>query len=108
MSDFNPSYSGLGELLRSEEMKAEMLRRAEKVAEFARAIAPVDDGDYKASIKASADVRRTQATERAEGRVEIGVDHAIYVEYGTLQGSATSKGSPAQHILGRSLDAAKD
>jgi hypothetical protein len=114
MSDFNPSYEGLGQLLRSEEMKAEMLRRAEKVAEMARTIAPVGPesdphrGDYKAAIKASADVRRTQATERAEGRVEVDVPWAIFVEYGTLQGSATSKGSPAQHILGRSLDAAKD
>jgi HK97 gp10 family phage protein len=101
MSDFTPSYSGLGELLRSDEMKAEMLRRAEKVAEMARAIAPVDDGDYKASITASVGIQR-EATERAAGRVEVGVDHAIFVEYGT------SSGSPAQHILGRSLDAAKD
>jgi HK97 gp10 family phage protein len=107
MSDFNPSYEGLGQLLRSEEMKAEMLRRAEKVAAAARAIAPVDDGEYKASITASVGIQR-EATERAAGRVEVGVDYAIFVEYGTLQGSATSKGSPAQHVLGRALDAAKD
>jgi hypothetical protein len=89
-------------------MEAEMLRRAEKVADMARAIAPEDDGDYKRAIQASADVRKTQATERAEGRVDIDVPHAIFVEYGTLQGDANRKGSPAQHILGKSLDAAKD
>ena len=104
---FNPSYSGLGAFLRGEELQAEMRGRAEKIAAAAEAIAPVGDaakgdkhpGEYKASFHVESGAGPSLRGVRAYGRVTNTAPHAAAVEFGNAH-------SPAQHVLGRSLDAA--
>lgn len=105
-SRFTGDYAGIGEMLRSEEMQAEMRRRAEKVAQRAKAAAPVGDpssdphaGRYKNAFRVSSGVQRRQ-TSRAYGEVSNDAPEAIYVEYGDSK-------QPARHTLGQALDAAK-
>lgn len=106
-SKFTASYAGIGEMLRSEEMQAEMRRRAEKVAQHAEANAPTgspdDDphaGRYKSSFQVSSGVQRRK-TSRAYGEVINVAPEAVIVEYGTSQ-------QEAHHTLGHALDAARD
>lgn len=99
---FKPDYRGIGELLKSPEMEAEMLRRAKKVLDVCVATAPVDlksphVGRYKASFHASSGRR----TDRAYGMVTNAAPEAILVEYG-------SKNNPRHRTMGKALDAAKD
>jgi hypothetical protein len=107
MSSFKANYRGIGEMLSSPQMQAAMHSKAEKIATAAEAMAPVGPvndphrGDYKAGFEVSSGVRSTPSR-RAYGRVENNVPHAASVEFGN------AKGSPAQHVLGRALDAAKD
>jgi hypothetical protein len=98
---FNPDFRGLGELLRSQEMQTAMRATASKIAEAARATAPVDSGEYRDSFEVSSGVRESPSR-RAYGRVINETPYAASVEFGN------SQGSPAQHVLGRSIDAAKD
>lgn len=81
---------GMDELLNSDSVRADMLRRAERVAAVARDTAPVDSDAYKASIHAE-----TATTDRAVGRVVADVDYALALEFHTRN-------------LGRALDAAGD
>ena len=104
---FSASYEGIGELLRSDLMQAEMRRRAEKIAERARDIAPVGDpeddphsGRYKASFHVSSGVQHHK-TSRAYGEVSNDSPEARLVEFG----DSTQDG---YRTLGRALDAAKD
>lgn len=67
---------------------------AERIAAAARALAPVDTGDYRASITAT-----TQPGDgRVVGIVEATSDHALVVEYG-------GRGTTAHHVLGRAAGA---
>ena len=111
---FKPSYSGLGEFLRGEELQADMRRRAGWIAAEAEAIAPVGSaaqgdkhpGQYKASFEVSSGVE-IDATghPRAYGRVKNTAPHAAAVEYGRA-GRSGREGKAAHHGLGRSIDAA--
>lgn len=86
---FKINHRGMGELLRSGGVAAEMHRRAESVASAARSNAPVESGDYQASIHVEDAV-----TDRAVSRVVADIEYAAAVE--------------AQHgTLARSLDAAR-
>lgn len=83
MSSYNASYSGIGELLKSPMVEAEMLRRAEKVKVAAESTARVsyltdDPGEYKRSFHADSGVRE----DRAFGRVYNTAIEAIWEEYG--------------------------
>lgn len=98
---FRASYRGIGRMIRSPEMRAEMRRRAEKVKAAAEATAPVDSGEYKASFKVTSGARGGFRKDRAYGRVTNTAPHAFYVEYGT---SSTR----AHHTLRRALRAAGD
>lgn len=98
---FRANYRGIGAMLRSQEMQAEMRRRAEKVKAMAEAIAPVETGQYKASFRVTSGARGGVNRDRAFGRVSNSVPHAFYVEYGTST-------QPAHHILRRALRAAGD
>lgn len=116
MSTFRASYTGIGELLKSPRVEAEMRRRAEKVLAAAEAAAPVSvtsghPGRYKASFTASSGLR----DDRAYGRVTNSAPEAIDVEYGRGE-YTTTRTTPdgktytvtvgrmeGQRILGRAL-----
>jgi hypothetical protein len=103
MGGFKASYRGIGELLRSPMMQAEMVRRAEKVKARAEATAPVGDkdgGEYAASFKIESGVKHGK-TSRAYARIANTSDHAAAVEFGW-------KNTPRYRTLGKALDAAKD
>lgn len=104
MGQFRASYSGIGDLLRADFLRAEMLRRAEKVKALAEASAPdappYGEG-YKYEFEVSSGVKTSKAgTRRAYGRVTNNSEHAIDVEYG-------GQNTPAHRTLGRALRAAK-
>jgi hypothetical protein len=109
VSEYKPDYNGIGDMLRSAEMQAHMRERAEKIAEAARASSPVGppgdphEGNYASSWEVSSGVRHGQ-TSRAYGRVENNVDYAAKIEYGDKVGRGHREG---QHILGKSIDAAR-
>lgn len=111
---FNPSYSGLGALLRGPEMQAEMKRRAYKIAIAATADAPVgppDDphrGEYRDSFHVESGVMSdVKGGRRAYGKVTNTAPHAAAVEYGK-GGSSKGPTTSAHHTLGRALDSARD
>lgn len=104
---FNASYRGIGELLRSPELEAEMRSRADKIKDRAELIAPVgkppDDkhpGRYKASFNVSTSRRGGDKQDRAEARVTNDAPEAFYVEFG-------SKKTPRYHTLLIATEAAK-
>jgi hypothetical protein len=102
---FTGDFEGIGEMLCSPEMVAEMRRRAEAVKAVAVAAAPVYEqgphpGRYKESITADAGVRQGK-TRRAVGTVTADSPEAIIVEYGNSR-------TPRHRTLGRALDAAAD
>lgn len=102
---FNGSYDGVGEMLCSAAMQAEMRRRAEKMLAAAVADAPYDptdkDGDhYRDHFSVESGVRQGK-TRRAYGRVTNDHVAALSIEFGTSD-------TPAHHTLTRALDAAKD
>lgn len=105
MAGFQANYDGIGEMLCSPGMQAEMLRRARRVMEAAIADAPYDPKDrdgnhYKDGFSVDAGIQERK-TRRAFGRVTNDNEAAFLVEYG-------SKNNPAHHTLTRALDAAKD
>lgn len=103
---FSADYQGIGEMLCSEEIQADMRARAERIAAAAEADAPVGPvsdphaGRYKASFSVESGVREGK-TRRAYGRVTNDAPEAVMVEYG-------NKNIDAHHTLGRALDAARD
>lgn len=109
MATYRHDYKAFGEaVLQAPFMVAEMKRRADLVADAARAIAPVGDpvydshaGRYLETITSSAEVR-THGTRRAVGTVTADSPEATFVEYGS------ASGTPAYHILARALNAAAD
>jgi hypothetical protein len=104
---FNPSYTGLGELLTSPEMQAAMLAKVEKAKNYAEALSPVgppDDphrGQYRASWEVESGVRE-QPSRRAYGRLTNTADYAASVEFGN------SRGSDGQYVATRAIDAMKE
>lgn len=103
MSEFKASYDGIGQMLRSTEMQADMRRRAEKIKNAATVDAPYDPASvthYRDAFSVESGVREG-ASRRAFGRVTNDDAAAFYIEYG-------AKTIPAHHTLTRALDAAKD
>lgn len=104
---FKMKRKGVGELLNSPMIAAEMLRRAEVIRAVAMSISPVGDpagdphpGHYKESWKATVQrkgVGRTNKT-RPVGVVSNDVYYARWVEYGTEK-------VPAHHVLLRAAQA---
>ena len=70
--------SGMRDLLNDPGVRADMLRRAERGAEAARATAPVESGDYRDSITAW-----SATTDRAVGRFGSNIAYADDVEADT-------------------------
>lgn len=105
---FRADFGGIGQMLTSPWMRAEMERRAKAVEELARADAPVDEtgphpGQYRDSIQMRTFVRERPARggvgRRVVARVEATAPESFIVEYGTRR-------QEAHHTLGRALDAA--
>lgn len=104
MSSFRADYTGIGRMLVSEAMQAEMHRRASRVKEAAESAAPYDaadkDGDhYRDHFTVSSGVQEHK-TRRAVGTVTNDHPAAFQIEVGT-------KDTPAHRTLTRALDAAK-
>ena len=89
VTKFDVDYHGIGEMLKSHDVRAELTGRAEKVLAQAKSTAPVVSGDYQSGLHI---VQLT--TDRAVVEVQGGSDHDWEVE------AATGN-------LGRALDAAK-
>jgi hypothetical protein len=102
---FKMSKRGVGQLLRSPMIQAEMVRRAEVIRSTAVAIAPVyvgswggTPGHYKASFEVTSTARGGRRRDRATATVRNGAYYARWVEYGTER-------VPAHHVLLRAARA---
>lgn len=123
------SYDGIGQLLRSDFMAAEMVRRAQKVADLARSRAPVYSGSgrdpHRGRYKDSFQVLGTRTgggyrKNRAAGIVINNSPEAVFIEYGTQAHDTRIRdrngrertihvpAMPARHVLGSSMMAAGD
>ena len=94
---FKMKRKGVGELLRSPGMQAEMLRRAEAIKGVAVTLSPVDEssptpGHYKASWETDSTARGGRRRDRAVAYVRNSAYYARWVEYGTER-------VPAHHVL---------
>lgn len=103
MSRFNASYKGIGDLLTADFIRAEMVRRAEKVLARAKATAPdyrpfgigyTDDFELTVGVK-----RSKKGTKRARATVRNKSEHALWVEMG-------GKNTPKHRTLGKALSEA--
>lgn len=121
MSRYNASYAGIGELLKSPMIEAEMRVRAERAKALMVAEAPVsyltdDPGEYKREFHVTSGVR----SDRAYGRVTNTALEAIWIEYGrgeyvaertTKDGktyTVTIGAMEGRHIMGRAVITARD
>lgn len=95
---FKMRRAGVGQLLRSPMVQAEMLRRAEVIKGVAVGLSPVGGpgdphpGLYKASWRTSSRSRGGTNKDRATATVRNTAPYARHVEYG-------SKHVPAHHVL---------
>ncbi|MET7687949.1 HK97 gp10 family phage protein [Streptomyces sp. NPDC005483] len=94
---FKMKRKGVGELLRSPGMQAEMLRRAKVIEGVAIALSPVDErspdpGHYQRSWSTDSTPRGGRRRDRAVGYVRNSAYYARWVEYGTEK-------VPAHHVL---------
>jgi len=92
---FKMSRKGVGELLRSRMIQADMLYRAERIAAAAETISPqgVPPGDphpglYRASMKVTSTSRGGKKQDRATATATNTAPYARWVEYGTERVSA--------------------
>lgn len=86
---FKMSKKGVGELLRSPMIQADMLHRAERIEDAAISISPVGSppdphpGMYKAGFVVTTTTRSGRRRDRATATVANTAPHAAHVEYGT-------------------------
>lgn len=99
MSHFDASYSGIGEMIRSDWMLAEMSRRGANIMAQAIATAPVGKhprdphpGRYKASFRLELSKHGGVHGDRAEAKVINSSFEGIFVEYG-------HEGAEPYHIM---------
>jgi hypothetical protein len=103
---FKPNYTGIGEMLRSEFMEAEMLRRASKVLAVCEATAPYDpdpDGDvhYRDAFRVESSRAGGVHKDRAEAKVVNDHPKSFQIEMGTGD-------TPKHRTMGKAIDAAKE
>ncbi|MFJ4785156.1 HK97 gp10 family phage protein [Streptomyces sp. NPDC088794] len=94
---FTMKRKGVGEMLRTPSMQAEMLRRAEKIKTIAQTTSPVDANSphlvhYKESWETDSTSRGGRRRDRAVAYVRNPAYYARWVEYGTEK-------VPAHHVL---------
>lgn len=101
---FKMSKKGVGQLLRSPMVEAEMLRRAGLIKTAAEGIAPVGGrsdphpGQYKESFHTTSTRRGGRRRDRATATVWNSAPYARWVEYGTEKVTA-------HHVLLRAAQA---
>ncbi|MEU8829331.1 HK97 gp10 family phage protein [Streptomyces sp900116325] len=102
---FKMSNKGVGQLLKSQMIQADMLYRAEEIAKAAQALAPVGSpardphpGHYKGSFEVSTTTRGGRRRDRATATVTNTAYYARWVEYGTEKVAA-------HHVLLRAAQA---
>lgn len=105
MASFQANYHGIGRLLVSEDMQAEMHRRALRMKAAAEADAPFDPDDsdhdhYRDHFAVSSGIQERK-TRRAIGTLTNDHPAAFQIEVGTGK-------TPAHRTLTRALDAVKD
>lgn len=110
MSTYKPERRGIGDMLRMVGLQHELRDCAERMADAARATAPVGPADvvehYKDSFRVESGVLyRGLGDSRAYARVTNDSDHAAAIEYGNFR--TRKETIQAQHVLGRAIDAAK-
>lgn len=98
---FRGDFHGIGEMLNSAEMQADMLRRANAGAAFAESVAPYDaktDGThYRDAFEVTSGALGGVHHDRAYATLSNTDGAALWVEIG-------SKNNAAHHVLGRALD----
>ncbi|MFD4394648.1 HK97 gp10 family phage protein [Kitasatospora sp. NPDC058478] len=105
MARFKLSSKGVGQLLKSAEVRADMVRRAEAIKAAAEATSPVGGpgdphpGQYRASWRVTSTGRGGRRRDRATATVANTSPHARFVEYGTER-------VPARHVLLRAAETA--
>ena len=92
------SYEGIGEMLRSDFMEAEMLHRATEIMHIAQELAHVRTGHFRDSFHTTSTRRGGRNNDRAAGIVYNDDEAALSIEFGT----AHMRGL---HTLRRALDA---
>lgn len=101
---FKMNRKGVGELLRSEMIRGDLVRRAQEIESVAVALSPVGGagdphpGDYKASWTTASTKRGGRRRDRAVAYVRNNAYYARWVEYGTER-------VPAHHVLLRAAQA---
>lgn len=101
---FKMNRKGVGELLRSEMIQADLVRRAQEIESVAVALSPVGgpgdphSGEYKSSWSTASTKRGGRRRDRAVAYVRNGAYYARWVEYGTER-------VPAHHVLLRAAQA---
>ncbi|MER8004763.1 HK97 gp10 family phage protein [Streptomyces sp. NPDC094149] len=101
---FKMNRKGVGELLRSEMIRADLARRAQEIESAAVTLSPVGGvgdphpGDYKASWSTDSTKRGGRRRDRAVAYVRNNAYYARWVEYGTER-------VPAHHVLLRAAQA---
>lgn len=102
---FKMSRRGVGQLLRSPMVQAEMLRRAVLIKAVAEAIAPSGappgdphPGRYRASVRVTSTLRGGTRRDRAVAYATNTAPYARWVEYGTER-------VPAHHVMLRAARA---
>lgn len=92
-SSYTPDRAGFREMATSSGMQAEMVAAANRGKAYAESIAPVEEGEYRASFRVRPIIDGTGAKARAGAILENTSDHAFEVEY-----------TNDDHILQRSID----
>lgn len=102
---FKASRRGIGQLLRSDMMEREMLRRANLIRDIAEGLAPVGTppgdphpGLYKGAVVVASRKRGGRRRDRAAATVTNIAWYARHVEYGTER-------VPARHVMLRAAQA---
>ncbi len=110
---FEGSYEGIGEMLNSDWMIAEMVKRGEAVKERAKELAPEYEGTdkdehrgrYKRSFFVHGYAHGGQNNDRAVAVIGNDSPEAIFVEKGVVRRrkDGTLSVQPGQHVLARAL-----
>ena len=116
-STYTGSYAGVGEMLRSDFLEAEMGRRAQAVMDQAVATAPVYTGTgrdvhrgrYKESFSMHTTDHGGWKGDRAAGIVTNDAPEAVFVEYSsTHRTEHGARVQPGHHTMLNALSAAGD
>ena len=108
LSEYHGSYEGIGEMLRSEMILGDLVRRAERVRARAAELSPVGDprrdrhaGRYKAAWRVESTTHGGSRGNRAQSKVVNDTPEAVPIEFGNLN-------ITGRHVLGTAINAARD